>query len=222
MLKKITLAGFIIFSISGCTIRNSFPVEYNKNKIENMSVVNLDTIGVAKWQDKRNLASFNDELAEKAVMRMGPAIIGITNNGVEFVRVADFVRDNFIKELTSLGVNAKALDVTPSNSDTTLLKNIAQNNNVKMIISADLLNFDIACSGTWSLDCSKNVSFSLSMVGDLGQQLITREIFNSSLSNNEGMGVLHSTLLDQITNDVMREALKKAVIKTIEQLNNKS
>lgn len=222
MLKKITLAGFIIFSISGCTIRNSFPVEYNKNKIENMSVVNLDTIGVAKWQDKRNLASFNDELAEKAVMRMGPAIIGITNNGVEFVRVADFVRDNFIKELTSLGVNAKALDVTPSNSDATLLKNIAQNNNVKMIISADLLNFDIACSGTWTLDCSKNVSFSLSMVDDLGLQLITREIFNSSLSNNEGMGVLHSTLLDQITNDVMREALKKAVIKTIEQLNNKS
>ena len=222
MLKKITLAGFIIFSISGCTIRNSFPVEYNKNKIENMSVVNLDTIGVAKWQDKRNLASFNDALAEKAVMRMGPAIIGITNNGVEFVRVADFVRDNFIKELTSLGVNAKALDVTPSNSDATLLKNIAQNNNVKMIISADLLNFDIACSGTWTLDCSKNVSFSLSMVDDLGLQLITREIFNSSLSNNEGMGVLHSTLLDQITNDVMREALKKAVIKTIEQLNNKS
>ena len=222
MLKKIILLGILISITSGCTIRNSFPVEYKKNKIENITVLNLDSVGVTKWQDKRSLASFNDELAEKAVMRMGPAIIGITSDEVEFVRVADFVRDNFIKELTSLGVNAKALDVMPSNSDTNLLANIANNNNVKMIISADLLNFDINCSGTWTLECTRNVSFSMTMVDNSGNQLITRELFNSTFANNEGMAVLHPTLLEQIKNDVLREALKKAVIKTIEEVNKKA
>ena len=51
------------------------------------------------------------------------------------------------------------------------------------------------------------------------EELITRELFDATMANNEGMGVLHKTLLDQLTNEVMRSALKKAVIRTVEEIN---
>lgn len=205
--------------LSGCTIQNSIPVEYHKKAISGGDVKNVSSVGVAKWSDKRNLASVKDVLAEKAVMRMGPATIGITNGGEEFVRVADFVRNNFIKELQSLGVNAKPIDVIPSSGNPALLSNIANNNDVEMLIAGDLLNFDVNCHGAWTLECSRNVSFSMTLVDKVGEQLITRELFDAAMANNEGMGVLHKTLLDQLTNQVMREALEKAVIRTVQELN---
>ena len=150
---------------------------------------------------------------------MGPATIGMTSDGQEFVRVADFIRNAFIDELQSLGVNAKKIDIIPASSEAKLLSNIAINNQVEMLISADLMSFDVNCHGAWTLDCNRNVSFSLSLVNKLGEELITRELFDATMANNEGMGVLHKTLLDQLTNEVMRSALKKAVIRTVEEIN---
>ncbi|ASM55770.1 hypothetical protein PNIG_b0123 [Pseudoalteromonas nigrifaciens] len=222
MLKKLTITAAFLSILSGCTIQNSFPVEYHKKTIENVEVKNIDSIGVTQWRDKRNLATVKDELAEKAVMRMGPATIGMTSDGQEFVRVADFIRNAFINELQSLGVNAKKIDIIPASSDAKLLSNIAINNQVEMLISADLMSFDVNCHGAWTLDCNRNVSFSLSLVNKLGEELITRELFDATMANNEGMGVLHKTLLDQLTNEVMRSALKKAVIRTVEEINKQS
>lgn len=211
-----------ISMLSGCAVQNSIPVEYHNQAIEGVTVSNFDPVGVTQWNDQRSIASIKDDYSEKAVMRTGPATIGITHNGSEFVRVADFVRDNFIKELQSLGVNVKPIDIIPSSNSTSLLKGLAQNNEVNVIISGDLINFDFNCHGAMTLDCSRKVSISMSMVDQLGNELITRELFDSTMANNEGMGVLHKTVLDQMTNQVMREALKKAVIKTVQELNKKS
>ncbi|QYK04937.1 hypothetical protein [Shewanella zhangzhouensis] len=205
--------------ISGCSIQNSIPVTYHKQPISGVKVDNTDSIGVTQWRDKRNIAGVKDKYSESAVIRMGGATIGMTHNGQKFVRVADFVRLNFIEELQSLGVNARTIEVMPASSDKELLANIAQNNNVKMVISADLMNFDFNCAGAWTLECTRSVSFSMSMVDKDGKEIITREVFDANMSNNEGMGVLHQTVLDQIANNVMREALKKAVIRTAQQLN---
>ena len=148
------------------------------------------------------------------------ATVGITDDDKEFVRVADYVRKNFIEELRSLGVNTKSIDLIPKSDDHELLTNLAKNNDVSYLISGQLLNFDVNCHGAWTLECSRNVSFSMSMIDSLGDELITREIYSAAFSNNEGMGVMHSTLLDQLTNQVLREALEKAVRKTIKELNS--
>ncbi len=205
--------------LSGCAVQTSHPVTYHSEDFTVEQSKNISTVGITKWKDNRNIAAIKDNYSETAVMRMGPATIGMTDEGKEFVRVADFVRKNFIDELKSLGVNTKSIDLVPSSDDAELLTNLAKNNDVSYLISGRLLNFDINCHGAWTLECSRNVSFSLSMVDSSGKELITRDIYSAVFANNEGMGVLHTTLLDQLTNQVLREALEKAVIKTIQELN---
>jgi len=206
--------------LSGCAVQTSYPVTYHQEDFPVEQSKNLATVGITKWQDNRNIASIKDNYSETAVMRMGPATVGITDDDKEFVRVADYVRKNFIEELRSLGVNTKSIDLIPKSDDHELLTNLAKNNDVSYLISGQLLNFDVNCHGAWTLECSRNVSFSMSMIDSLGDELITREIYSAAFSNNEGMGVMHSTLLDQLTNQVLREALEKAVRKTIKELNS--
>lgn len=219
MFKGIIFVLFLAIFVTGCSVKNSIPVEYHTKPLNIQNANNSNSVGITKWSDKRSVTSVKDPLSEKAVMRMGPATIGITNNGQEFVRVADFIRDNFIKELQSLGVNVKPIDLIPVSDDRDLLKNIANNNNVNFVISGELLNFDINCHGSWTLECTRNVNFVLTMVDKLGDKIITRELFSSVMANNEGMGVLHKTLLDQLTNEVLREALFKAISTTIKEIN---
>lgn len=219
MFKRIFFITFLAIFVSGCSVKNSIPVEYHTKTLNIQNAKNSSSVGITKWSDKRSVTSVKDPLSEKAVMRMGPATIGITNNGQEFVRVADFIRDNFIKELQSLGVNVNPIDLIPVSDEQDLLKNIANNNNVDYIISGELLNFDLSCHGSWTLECTRNVNFVLTMVDKSGDKVITRELFSSVLANNEGMGVLHETLLDQLTNQVLRDALSKAISRTIKEIN---
>jgi len=61
MLKKLTITAAFLSILSGCTIQNSFPVEYHKKTIENVEVKNIDSIGVTQWRDKRNLATVKEQ-----------------------------------------------------------------------------------------------------------------------------------------------------------------
>ena len=218
MIRKVTVVLAALF-MTGCAVQNSIPVEYKGQIVTGLNVNNNESVGVTKWQDKRSLAGGSDQFAEKAVMRTGPATIGITSGGTEFIRIADFVRDNFIRQLQSQGVNAVKIDVLPASSNQQLLKNIAQSNDVDIILSGELLSFDMNCHGAWTLECSRKVAVSLTMIDKNGEQFMIRELFDASMINNEGGGVMHSTLLDQITNTVMKEALEKAIIRTIEAVN---
>lgn len=218
MIRLVTVI-FAAVLMTGCAVNNSIPVEYRGHVSTDMTVTNTDSVGVTKWQDKRILAGGDDWLADKAVMRRGSATIGITSQGTDFVRVADFVRDNFIKELRAQGVNAKEIDVLPASNNAQLLKNIAFSNNVDFVVSGDLISFDVNCHGGWTLECSRKVAISLTMIDKSGKQIMIRELFDATMVNNEGGAVLHSTLLDQITNNVMKDALEKAIIRTIECIN---
>jgi hypothetical protein len=218
-MKYIALIAVTIATLSGCATKNAVPVEYRSGIVSKQAINNSASIGVAQWKDSRVLASGTDEFADKAVMRFGAATVGMKIKGKDFPRVADFVRDTFIQELAAQGANVKGIDILPASNEASLLGKIAQSNNVEYVIGGDLVAFDISCSGAWTLDCSRKVAITLSTVGKDGRMLMTRETFDSMKNNNEGMGVLHSTLLDQMANDVMRQALEKAINRTIESLN---
>ncbi|MCG9106707.1 hypothetical protein LH433_08105 [Laribacter hongkongensis] len=218
-MKKLLSIIAITMLLTGCAIQRSFPVEYKQGENPHPPIQKNYLVGVTKWKDKRAVAQSNDNLGEKAVQRIGPATIGITSKGKDFVRVADFVRDAFIQELRAAGVNTKEINIIPTVNDINTLSKIAQNNNTDLTITADLLSFDINCNGAWTLDCSRKVAIMLNAVGKNGQPIITREIFDATYVNNEGAAVLHKTLLDQLTNQALQPVLEKSVDHTIEAIN---
>lgn len=218
-MKKFALSICILLLLTGCAVQRSIPVEYRSENKVSHPVENLAPVLVTQWKDSRTIASANDKLADKAVIRMGAATFGISNNGNEFVRVADFVRDTFIQELRALGVNVKPLDIQPASTDFGLLANLARNNQAELIISGDLMAFDVNCHGFWTLECSRKVSLSLTLVDRGGNAWMIREVFDASMTNNEGLGVFHTTLLDQLTNEVLRKALSAAISRSLELIN---
>ncbi len=212
MIKAVTVLLLAVL-ITGCAVNKPIPVEYRGHISTGLSVTNHNSVGVTKWQDKRAISGINEKLVSLGIISKE-----ITIEGTK-VRIADFVRDNFIKELKAQGVNVKEIDILPASSDKQTLKNIAVNNNVNFILSSDLISFDVGFHGLWTLECSRKVAISITIIDENGNHIMLRELFDASMVNNEGMGILYSTMLDQITNKVMKDALEKAIIKTIKVLN---
>lgn len=218
-MKNFIMASIALAALAGCATKNAIPVEYRGGVVSKLPMTNSAPIGVTQWTDSRTIASSNDDMADRAVMKLGPHTIGIKSKGREFYRVADFVRDNFIQEMAAQGANIRPIEVNPSVNDFNILSKIAKSNQVDYIIGGDIGAFDVSCNGAWTLECSRKVSITISAITKDGAPIITRETFDATQSNNEGMGVMHSTVLDQITNNVMRQALEKAINRTIEVLN---
>ena len=219
ILKKLSICLIVALSLTGCAVKRSIPIEYRQGVVAKIPVTNTSPVGVPKWKDDRPIVVSESEIAEKTLFRNGPATIGITYKGQDYYRIADFVRDSFIQELAAQGANVKSIDTLPSTNNFGVLGNIAKSNGVDYVIGGDLNSLDFACSGAWTLECSRKANITLSMVDKDGKPAITREPFAGTMSNNEGIAVTYETAIQQLTGDVLKQALEKAINRTIEILN---
>lgn len=224
-MKKILLPILAAFIVSGCSDMppRSIPVEYHNGNVQSLHVDNLSSVAVTQWKDSRILNTPSSDLGEKTVIRNSATGFGITSQGKEFVRVADFVRSAFVQELRAQGVNVKSLDIIPASSDSNVLENIAKNTQADLLISGDLMAFDVSCHGVWPspTGCQQKILISLNMIDQNGKALMVRELFESIAVNDKGelsLGVPDGTL-KEMTDDVLQKALGKAVKRTIDVIN---
>ena len=220
-MKKLSILLITALSLTGCAVKRSIPIEYRQGIVTKNPVINTAPVGIPKWKDDRPIVATGNEMVEKTILINGPATIGISYKGQDFYRIADFVRDTFVQELAAQGANVKSIDILPSTNTFSVLGNIAKSNDVDYIIGGDLNSLDFSCGGVWTLECSRKVSITLSMVDKDGEPAITREPFGGSMNNNEGIAITYPTAIQQLTGDVLKQALEKAINRTIEVLNQK-
>ena len=106
MIRNLFVAGILLLLVGACSSpKQSIPVEYQKVSIDNIQPNGLISVGVLKWEDNRKFTQAKDQWTERAIWQYGGNVTGLTNNGIQFVRIADLVRDVYIQELKSLGMN---------------------------------------------------------------------------------------------------------------------
>lgn len=112
--------------------------------------------------------------------------------------------------MKAAGFKVKNIDLIPSSQDRQTLMNISNNESVDYILGGEILSFEFANdAGVWTVTSRQTVTLSLNLISADGNVVFSNSTFSDSNSENEGMGVLHSTNIDKLVNKVFKNVLVK-------------
>ncbi len=199
MKLKITILILAIMMLGGCTralVATYEPgVELEKNGISG------EKIAVYQFEDSRSWVDLNDEKSKSFIGKQGSWKFGLKYENIEFHPVSLILQDVFIKDFREIGVDAYKGEGSSSPSYS---------------LKGKILNFDFENeTGLWTVTSRRHVSLALTLTDMEGNALFDNELFNEVSRENEGMGVMHSTNVDKL----MKEALKNVVVSVINRTN---
>ena len=211
-LLLVACSGLVVALSTGCTTR-SFPGTYRGNlDLGGVSLPLDKTIGVARFKDMRPQANLGTDPSKSYIANMGVVKIGLTYNSRAYMPVDELLHDILISELTKLGATARRLDTGAPIVDERSLQAAGRSARVDYALGGQIMAFEFgASSGMWTVDGFQTVTLSVTMVKVNGPTLFANKLFTDSHRENEGMGVLHTTLIDKLLNIALKNTLRRLV-----------
>ena len=201
MKLKIIVMLFTVLMLGGCT--RAIVAKYETGvEIENNGLHGKE-LAVYQFEDARSWVDSKDEKSKGFIGKQGSWKFGLKYEDIPFQPVSLILQDVFIKEFGAVGVNAyKGEDSSTSSYS----------------LKGKILNFEFENeTGFWTVTSRRHVSLALNLYDEEGNSLLENELFNKVSRENEGIGVMHSTNVDKL----MNEALKEVVINVINRTNTK-
>ncbi|WP_444956973.1 hypothetical protein [Microbulbifer sp. ZKSA002] len=199
MKLKITSIFLAIIMLGGCT--RTLVATYEPGVNLEHNGISGTKLAVYQFEDSRSWIDKNDEKSKSFIGKQGAWKFGLKYEGIEYQPVAQILQDVFIKDFKMVGVDAFKGEGSTSPSYS---------------LKGKILNFEFENeTGLVTVTSRRHVSLVLTLSDKEGRVILANELFNEVSRENEGMGVLHSTNVDKL----MKEALKEVVVSVINRTN---
>ena len=206
-----------LLASTGCT--RSITLKYNPGVSLNKAVKSSSArLGIARFEDKRAWVKPNDSESESFISSAGPWKFGLGYKGKEYMPVNELVQELFVEEFQRGGLNAQPLD-NHGEFDEDALRQLGQERQLEYVLSGKILSFEFANdTGMVTVDSRRTVTLALDILRVDGKTPSTSQLFTETMNENEGMGVLHSTNVDKLVNDVFKKVLGQVILKVSDQM----
>lgn len=196
----------VLFGATGCT--RSFLATYKVGQPVLVPGDSRVTIAVAKFVDKRSFVRPSDKKSVAYIATQGPWQFGLTYKGTSFTPVSDLLQDAAVDELNAAGFVALKQQVSGAPSD--------------YVLGGEVINFEFANdAGMWRVTSRRAVTINLELRKFDGSPVFASQLINETDTENEGMGVLHTTNVEKLINGALKRALTKTVDTVAEALQLK-
>jgi len=203
---KMFLIMVVLTVLCGCT--RSFEAHYKQGMqpivVKKQQDGNIPNVGIAKFEDKRSFIRASDKKSSAYVATQSPWQFGLTYNNRQFIPVADFLQDVFISEFNNAGLKASKAGTEE---------------NFNYVLSGQIINFEFANdAGMWRVTSRRTVTVVLDLKRADSSTVFAGQLFNETDTENEGMGVLHTTNVDKLVNTVLKKVIVNVTNKVAESL----
>jgi len=191
--------------IVGCT--RSFEANYKLNPLPTVVPKQAEaTIAIARFVDKRSFVRASDKKSDAYIATQSPWQFGLTYKGRQFIPISDLLQDIFAEEFNQAGLKAsKLIEGTTCGAD--------------YVLGGEIINFEFANdAGMWRVTSRRSVTITLDLKRADNSPVFVGQLFNESDTENEGMGVLHTTNVDKLVNSVLKKVVTKAIARVAESL----
>lgn len=199
-----SMAIAIALIANGCT--RSLAVNYNAGFPDTaaLQAKTKQKVAVLPFSDERSLVDKDDEKSKSYVGKQGVWKFGLGIDDKEYVPVASILQSLFVKEFNLSGYDAYAL--------------AKADDQAAYVLSGKIVTFEFENeTGFVTVTSRRAVSLVLNLSKADGSKLLDNTLFIENDRENEGMGVLHSTNVDKLTN----KALKKVIGEVLGQMKQK-
>ncbi len=212
VMKKIALISFAALLLGGCTrsIESQYTPSFTKGT--DQAVLSGAKIGVAKLEDKRSWVAAGDEQSKSFIGQAGSWKFGLTFGGKEFTPVDTIVRTAIVEELRRAGAASVAIDTTLGSKDLSKFDATAAAAKVDYVLGGDLTVFEFVNeTGLVTVTSRRAVSLSIKMKRVGKDALVIDQSYVQNDRENEGLGVMHSTNVNKLLNNALRNSVHKIV-----------
>lgn len=200
-----TLFALAATTLAGCT--RSMDYEYHPNTYT-VTTPHKASIGVVRLEDKRSWVEGDNEKSQSYIMSAGLWKFGLTEKDKDYTPVGTIIRDILIEEMTADGLKAKPVDQTQGES----VADAARKNQVDYVMTGDVQAFEVMNESGWvTIDSRRQVNINLSLYNAAGQLVDGPNNYANNAIMNEGMGVMHSTNVDKLFNEVLKPVMKRVI-----------
>lgn len=183
----------IIVVTAGCT--RSIPANYNADmtRANNASALEKVTLGVALFEDKRGWVDASDSQSESYIARQGFWKFGLTFQDKDYTPVKDVMQSVLIKEFKNAGINTKSISQVISKQNINKVWELSAKDKYDYVLGGQILAFEFVNDTGWTISSRRSVTLNLIMAKIDGQKVLLDTTYAETQSENEGMGVMHTT-----------------------------
>lgn len=206
-----------LLTSTGCT--RSITLDYRPGiKLTNAVKSSSARIGVARFEDKRAWVKPGDSESESFISSAGAWKFGLGYKGKEYMPVNQLVQELFVDEFQRGGLKAQPLD-NQGKWDEDSLVQLGKDSQLDYVVGGKILSFEFANdTGLVTVDSRRTVTLALDILRVDGKTPSNSRIFTETVNEDEGLGILHSTNVDKLVNDVFKKVLGQIILKVSDQL----
>jgi hypothetical protein len=211
-LKKFAAPLFAVICLVGCTrsIEGQYTPSFAKGA--DQSALANARIGVAKLEDKRSWVESGDEKSKSFIGQAGSWKFGLTFSGKEFTPVDVIVRSAITEELRRAGAEVTPIDAVLGAKDVAKFDAAAAAAKVDYVLGGDLTVFEFVNeAGLVTVTSRRAVNLSIKVKKVGRTAFVLDQNFSQNDRENEGLGVMHSTNVNKLMNNALKQAVHKIV-----------
>lgn len=209
-----------MFTMSGCT--RSLDVAYQSDAalLPNAAALEKQTIGVAKFEDKRAWVEAGNPKSESFVAQQGQWKFGLTYKETEYMPVKNILQDLLVQELTKAGFKVKAIDKVISKSNSQSIKELNQEQASDYVLGGELQAFEFVNeTGIFTITSRRSATLNFNLFNGKSAEALIDISISETDREGEGMGVLHSTNAEKLMNKVFKKVAQQIIQKTSEKVS---
>lgn len=204
---------------SGCA--QSYPVHYRSGlDMASPILPPNESIGIGRFRDARPEARINSDPSKGYLSQSGPFKAGLTYEGRRYIPINELIQDLLIKELQSVGVDAKAIGGGQIALNRRDLTRLAHEAGTTYALGGQIQDFVFSYpeadpSRFFRLPKftgNQTATLSLTLVRSSGVPLFEGKVFTDTHIENVGIVFGHTASVDKLLNIALKNVLRSLAI----------